>query len=52
MSTLRTGWDCRADLETRKNYMLDDPEWREDKVPEVFDGKNVSFLHPPRTGPP
>jgi len=25
----------------KKNYLLDDDEWKEDKVPEIVDGKNV-----------
>ena len=25
----------------KKNYILDDDEWKEDKVPEIVDGKNV-----------
>ncbi|KAJ9669725.1 Nucleolar GTP-binding protein 1 [Coniosporium apollinis] len=34
-------------INLRKKYMLDNPEWREDKVPEVFDGKNVyDFIDP------
>jgi nucleolar GTP-binding protein len=28
-------------INLRKNYILDDPDWKEDRVPEVFDGKNV-----------
>ncbi|KAF1980274.1 nucleolar GTP-binding protein-like protein [Bimuria novae-zelandiae CBS 107.79] len=31
----------------RKNYMLENPEWKEDRIPEVFDGKNVyDFIDP------
>lgn len=31
----------------RKNYILDNPEWKEDRIPEVFDGKNVyDFIDP------
>ncbi|KAF2452734.1 P-loop containing nucleoside triphosphate hydrolase protein [Lineolata rhizophorae] len=28
-------------IDLKKNYILDDPAWRGDKVPEVLDGKNV-----------
>jgi nucleolar GTP-binding protein len=27
-------------INLRKNYILDDPDWKEDRVPEVFDGKS------------
>ncbi|KAF2188737.1 P-loop containing nucleoside triphosphate hydrolase protein [Zopfia rhizophila CBS 207.26] len=31
----------------RKNYILDNPEWKEDRIPEVFEGKNVyDFIDP------
>ncbi|KAF2662387.1 nucleolar GTP-binding protein-like protein [Lophiostoma macrostomum CBS 122681] len=31
----------------RKNYLLDDPDWKEDRIPEVFEGKNVyDFIDP------
>lgn len=31
----------------KKNYLLENPEWKEDKVPEVFDGRNVyDFIDP------
>ncbi|KAK3208904.1 hypothetical protein GRF29_69g90045 [Pseudopithomyces chartarum] len=31
----------------RKNYILENPEWKEDRIPEVFDGKNVyDFIDP------
>lgn len=31
----------------RKNYILDNPDWKEDRIPEVFDGKNVyDFIDP------
>jgi nucleolar GTP-binding protein len=31
----------------RKNYLLDNPEWKEDRIPEVFEGKNVyDFIDP------
>ncbi|KAF2636756.1 P-loop containing nucleoside triphosphate hydrolase protein [Massarina eburnea CBS 473.64] len=31
----------------RKNYLLENPEWKEDRIPEVFDGKNVyDFIDP------
>ena len=29
------------------NYILDNPEWKEDRIPEVFEGKNVyDFIDP------
>ncbi|KAF2727780.1 nucleolar GTP-binding protein 1 [Polyplosphaeria fusca] len=28
-------------INLRKNYLLESDEWKEDRVPEVFDGKNV-----------
>lgn len=31
----------------RKNYILENPEWKEDRIPEVYDGKNVyDFIDP------
>ncbi|KAF1998800.1 P-loop containing nucleoside triphosphate hydrolase protein [Amniculicola lignicola CBS 123094] len=31
----------------RKNYILDDPDWKEDRIPEVFKGQNVyDFIDP------
>lgn len=31
----------------KKNYLLADDSWKEDKIPEIFDGKNVSdFIDP------
>jgi nucleolar GTP-binding protein len=34
-------------LITTENYILDDDDWKHDKVPEVFDGKNVyDFIDP------
>jgi len=34
-------------INLHKNYILDDPEWKEDRVPEVFNGKNVyDFIDP------
>ncbi|KAF2261575.1 P-loop containing nucleoside triphosphate hydrolase protein [Lojkania enalia] len=31
----------------RKNYILDNPDWKEDRIPEVFEGKNVyDFIDP------
>jgi nucleolar GTP-binding protein len=31
----------------RKNYLLENPEWKEDRIPEVFEGKNVyDFIDP------
>ncbi|OCL09281.1 nucleolar GTP-binding protein-like protein [Glonium stellatum] len=34
-------------INLHKNYILDDPEWKDDRVPEVFDGKNVyDFIDP------
>ncbi|KAF2469679.1 nucleolar GTP-binding protein-like protein [Lindgomyces ingoldianus] len=31
----------------RKNYILDNPEWKEDRIPEVFEGRNVyDFIDP------
>lgn len=28
-------------VDLRADYILDDPEWKQDRVPEIFDGKNV-----------
>ncbi len=34
-------------INLRKKWMLENDEWREDKMPEVFDGKNVyDFIDP------
>ena len=34
-------------INLHKNYILDDPEWKEDRVPEVLNGKNVyDFIDP------
>ncbi|OCK76103.1 nucleolar GTP-binding protein-like protein [Lepidopterella palustris CBS 459.81] len=34
-------------INLKKNYLLDNPDWNEDRVPEVFDGKNVyDFIDP------
>lgn len=34
-------------LDMRKNYLLDDDEWKNDKIPEVYLGKNVyDFIDP------
>ena len=34
-------------INLRKNYLLENPEWKEDRIPEVFDGKNVyDFIDP------
>ena len=31
----------------RENYILDNPDWKEDRIPEVFNGKNVyDFIDP------
>ncbi|KAF2684560.1 nucleolar GTP-binding protein 1 [Lentithecium fluviatile CBS 122367] len=31
----------------RKNYLLENPDWKEDRIPEVFNGKNVyDFIDP------
>lgn len=31
----------------RKNYLLENPDWKEDRIPEVYDGKNVyDFIDP------
>jgi nucleolar GTP-binding protein len=31
----------------RKNYILDNPDWKEDRIPEVLNGKNVyDFIDP------
>ncbi|KAF2714204.1 nucleolar GTP-binding protein 1 [Pleomassaria siparia CBS 279.74] len=31
----------------RENYLLDNPDWKEDRIPEVFNGKNVyDFIDP------
>lgn len=29
-------------VDLKADYLLDDPSWKYDKIPEVFDGKNVS----------
>ncbi|KAF3105641.1 Nucleolar GTP-binding protein 1 [Orbilia oligospora] len=34
-------------INLKKNYMLDNEEWKFDKIPEIFDGKNVyDFIDP------
>ncbi|KAH0544325.1 Nucleolar GTP-binding protein 1 [Glutinoglossum americanum] len=34
-------------IDLRKNYILDNDNWRHDKIPEIFDGKNVyDFIDP------
>ena len=34
-------------INLKKNYLLDNPEWKMDKIPEVFNGKNVyDFIDP------
>ncbi|AEO67004.1 uncharacterized protein THITE_66333 [Thermothielavioides terrestris NRRL 8126] len=34
-------------VDLRKDYILDDPSWKYDKIPEIFDGKNVyDFIDP------
>jgi nucleolar GTP-binding protein len=34
-------------INLRKNYILENPEWKEDRIPEVYDGKNVyDFIDP------
>ncbi|KAK0718220.1 P-loop containing nucleoside triphosphate hydrolase protein [Lasiosphaeria miniovina] len=34
-------------VDMRKDYLLDDPSWKYDRIPEVFDGKNVyDFIDP------
>ncbi|KAF1948471.1 nucleolar GTP-binding protein-like protein [Byssothecium circinans] len=31
----------------RKNYLLENPDWKEDRIPEVFEGRNVyDFIDP------
>ncbi|KAG0635231.1 P-loop containing nucleoside triphosphate hydrolase protein [Tuber brumale] len=31
----------------RKNYLLENPDWKMDKIPEIYDGKNVyDFIDP------
>ncbi|KAF2092096.1 P-loop containing nucleoside triphosphate hydrolase protein [Saccharata proteae CBS 121410] len=31
----------------KENYLLENPDWKEDKVPEIFEGKNVAdFIDP------
>ncbi|KAI5805179.1 P-loop containing nucleoside triphosphate hydrolase protein [Geopyxis carbonaria] len=31
----------------KKNYLLENPDWKNDKIPEVYDGKNVyDFIDP------
>ncbi|CAJ2513799.1 Uu.00g019180.m01.CDS01 [Anthostomella pinea] len=34
-------------VDLRADYILDNPEWKHDRIPEIFDGKNVSeFIDP------
>ena len=34
-------------VDMRADYMLENPEWKYDKIPEIFDGKNVyDFIDP------
>jgi nucleolar GTP-binding protein len=34
-------------LSMRKNYLLENPDWKEDRIPEVYEGKNVyDFIDP------
>jgi len=34
-------------VDLKDNYLLENPEWKHDKIPEVFDGKNVyDFIDP------
>lgn len=34
-------------VDMRADYLLDNPEWKYDKIPEIFDGKNVyDFIDP------
>lgn len=34
-------------IDLRKNYLLDDPEWKYDRIPEIYDGRNVAdFVDP------
>ncbi|KAF2196460.1 nucleolar GTP-binding protein 1 [Delitschia confertaspora ATCC 74209] len=34
-------------INLRKKYILENPEWKEDRIPEVFEGKNVyDFIDP------
>ena len=34
-------------IDLKQNYLLDDPSWTHDRIPEVFDGKNVyDFIDP------
>ncbi|ORY10327.1 nucleolar GTP-binding protein-like protein [Clohesyomyces aquaticus] len=34
-------------INLRKNYILDNPDWKEDRIPEVFEGRNVyDFIDP------
>ena len=34
-------------INLKKNYMLENPEWNQDKIPEMFNGKNVyDFIDP------
>jgi hypothetical protein len=34
-----------------ENYLLEDDEWKYDKLPEIMDGKNVYDLYPPTNIP-
>lgn len=31
-------------INLRKNYLLDDPEWKEDRIPEIFNGKTYAYI--------
>jgi nucleolar GTP-binding protein len=34
-------------IDLKKNYLLEDDDWKHDKVPEIFEGKNVAdFIDP------
>lgn len=34
-------------INLKKNYLLENPDWKEDKIPEVFNGQNVyDFIDP------
>ncbi|CAZ86220.1 unnamed protein product [Tuber melanosporum] len=34
-------------INLRKNYLLENPDWKMDKIPEIYDGKNVyDFIDP------
>lgn len=34
-------------VDLRADYILDNPEWKQDRIPEIFDGKNVAdFIDP------